>query len=127
MVSVAVGFLAVSSSVTLSVPYFIGSIIDIAYQLQDKGQLLDKMQSTATFLVTLFVMGAAANGARIYLIETSGQLFNAILDQLSFIDHSLFAFILLQQFTIILRHWHLTDRVICQDVLSVFAGRSPQF
>ena len=69
---VAIGFLSISSGVTLSVPYFIGTIIDTIYTLSDKALLMQNLQSVAAWLVGLFVVGAAANGARIYLIESSG-------------------------------------------------------
>ncbi|XP_075257058.1 ATP-binding cassette sub-family B member 10, mitochondrial-like isoform X2 [Convolutriloba macropyga] len=72
-IGMAIGFLSISSGVTLSVPYFIGTIIDTIYTLSDKALLMQNLQSVAAWLVGLFVVGAAANGARIYLIESSGQ------------------------------------------------------
>ena len=71
----AIGFLSVSSGVTLSVPYFIGTIIDTIYTLEDKTALLHNLQSVASMLVGLFIIGAAANGARIYLIQSAGKFF----------------------------------------------------
>ncbi|XP_063721375.1 ATP-binding cassette sub-family B member 10, mitochondrial-like isoform X2 [Symsagittifera roscoffensis] len=95
---VAIGFLSVSSGVTLSVPYFIGTIIDTIYTLEDKTALLHNLQSVASMLVGLFIIGAAANGARIYLIQSAGQriiqrLRNDVFSSLiradvSFFDHS---------------------------------------
>jgi len=72
-IGLAIGFLSISSGVTLSVPYFIGSIIDTIYTLENKDELMQHMHSTANFLVMLFLMGALANGARIYFIQSSGQ------------------------------------------------------
>ncbi|XP_041604983.1 ATP-binding cassette sub-family B member 10, mitochondrial isoform X1 [Vulpes lagopus] len=68
----AVGFLAVSSVITMSAPFFLGKIIDVIYTnpTVDYGSNLTHL---CLVLSGVFLCGAAANAVRIYLMQTSGQ------------------------------------------------------
>ncbi|XP_016018842.2 ATP-binding cassette sub-family B member 10, mitochondrial [Rousettus aegyptiacus] len=85
----AVGFLAASSVITMSAPFFLGRVIDVIYTdpAADFGSDLARL---CLPLGGLFLCGAAANAVRVYLMQTSGQrivnrlrvsLFTAILRQ----------------------------------------------
>ncbi|XP_028623606.1 ATP-binding cassette sub-family B member 10, mitochondrial isoform X2 [Grammomys surdaster] len=85
----AVGFLAVSSVITMSAPFFLGRIIDIIYTnpSEDYGDSLTRLCAALT---CVFLCGAAANSIRVYLMQSSGQsivnrlrtsLFSSILRQ----------------------------------------------
>ncbi|KAI4874632.1 hypothetical protein NFI96_031128 [Prochilodus magdalenae] len=84
-----VGFLVVSSAVTMSAPYFLGNVIDTIYT-SSSADFSSSLTSLCTMLAGLFLCGGAANAARVYLIEVSGQkivrslresLFSSILKQ----------------------------------------------
>ncbi|XP_005618913.3 ATP-binding cassette sub-family B member 10, mitochondrial [Canis lupus baileyi] len=68
----AVGFLAMSSVITMSAPFFLGKIIDVIYTnpTVDYGSNLTHL---CLVLSGVFLCGAAANAVRIYLMQTSGQ------------------------------------------------------
>lgn len=68
----AVGFLAVSSVITMSAPFFLGKIIDVIYTNpgQDYGDSLTRL---CAGLTCVFLCGAAANAIRVYLMQSSGQ------------------------------------------------------
>ncbi|KAM5235025.1 ATP-binding cassette sub-family B member 10, mitochondrial [Ctenodactylus gundi] len=85
----AVGFLAVSSVITMSAPFFLGKVIDVIYTdpTADYGENLARL---CLGLTGVFLCGAAANGVRVYLMQSSGQrivnrlrasLFSSILKQ----------------------------------------------
>ncbi|XP_023381550.1 ATP-binding cassette sub-family B member 10, mitochondrial [Pteropus vampyrus] len=85
----AVGFLAASSVITMSAPFFLGKVIDVIYTdpTADFGSDLARL---CLPLSGLFLCGAAANAVRVYLMQTSGQrivnrlrvsLFTAMLKQ----------------------------------------------
>uniref|UniRef100_A0A8C7C1T1 ATP-binding cassette sub-family B member 10, mitochondrial n=2 Tax=Neovison vison TaxID=452646 RepID=A0A8C7C1T1_NEOVI len=68
----AVGFLAVSSVITMSAPFFLGKIIDVIYT----DPTVDSSHSLTHLCLVLsgvFLCGAAANAVRVYLMQTSGQ------------------------------------------------------
>ncbi|XP_055986687.1 ATP-binding cassette sub-family B member 10, mitochondrial [Sorex fumeus] len=68
----AVGFLAMSSVITMSAPFFLGKIIDVIYT----NPTVEYSSSLTQFCLALsgvFLCGAAANGVRVYLMQTSGQ------------------------------------------------------
>ncbi|XP_069840804.1 ATP-binding cassette sub-family B member 10, mitochondrial [Dendropsophus ebraccatus] len=68
----AVGFLTVSSVITMSAPFFLGKVIDVIYS--NPGQdLTSSLTSLCALLSGVFLCGAAANGTRVYLMQTSGQ------------------------------------------------------
>ncbi|KAE8620795.1 hypothetical protein XENTR_v10010475 [Xenopus tropicalis] len=70
--SAAVGFLTVSSVVTMSAPFFLGRVIDVVYS-DPTGDFSSSLTSLCAFLSGVFLCGAAANAARVYLMQTSGQ------------------------------------------------------
>ncbi|XP_019610342.2 ATP-binding cassette sub-family B member 10, mitochondrial [Rhinolophus sinicus] len=85
----AVGFLAVSSVITMSAPFFLGRIIDIIYT-NPTGDYSSSLTRLCLALGSVFLCGAAANAVRVYLMQTSGQrivnglrasLFSSILRQ----------------------------------------------
>ncbi|KAG8430275.1 hypothetical protein GDO86_018095 [Hymenochirus boettgeri] len=70
--SAAVGFLTVSSAITMSAPFFLGKVIDVVYS-NPSGDFYTNLTSLCGFLSAIFFCGAAANAARVYLMQTSGQ------------------------------------------------------
>ncbi|TSK22659.1 ATP-binding cassette sub-family B member 10, mitochondrial [Bagarius yarrelli] len=87
--SAAVGFLAVSSAVTMSAPFFLGKVIDTVYT-NTSADFSASLTSLCIMLAGVFLCGGAANAARVYLIQVSGQqivknlresLFSSILRQ----------------------------------------------
>ncbi|XP_036403093.1 ATP-binding cassette sub-family B member 10, mitochondrial [Megalops cyprinoides] len=85
----AVGCLVVSSTVTMSAPFFLGKVIDTIYT-HSAPDFSNALSSLCAVLSGVFLCGAAANAMRIYLIESSGQqivrnlresLFSSILRQ----------------------------------------------
>ncbi|XP_074079132.1 ATP-binding cassette sub-family B member 10, mitochondrial isoform X2 [Macrotis lagotis] len=85
----AVGFLTVSSVVTMSSPFFLGKIIDVIYT-NPTGDYVSNLTQFCILLSGVFLCGAAANSIRVYLMQTSGQrivnrlrgnLFSSVLKQ----------------------------------------------
>ncbi|XP_076830116.1 ATP-binding cassette sub-family B member 10, mitochondrial isoform X1 [Brachyhypopomus gauderio] len=85
----AVSFLVVSSAVTMSAPFFLGKVIDTIYS-SSSADFHDSLTSLCIMLAGVFLCGGAANAARIYLMQVSGQqivrnlresLFSSILRQ----------------------------------------------
>ncbi|KAM4744077.1 ATP-binding cassette sub-family B member 10, mitochondrial [Anableps anableps] len=87
----AVGFLTVSSAVTMSAPFFLGRVIDTIYTSgADTETMTASLTSLCLMLTGVFLFGGAANAARVYLMQASGQqivrnlrasVFSAILRQ----------------------------------------------
>ncbi|XP_028433498.1 ATP-binding cassette sub-family B member 10, mitochondrial isoform X2 [Perca flavescens] len=87
----ALGFLTVSSAVTMSAPFFLGKVIDTIYTTgTDTETMAASLTSLCIMLTGVFLCGGAANAARVYLMQTSGQqivrnlraaLFSSILGQ----------------------------------------------
>ncbi|XP_053879501.1 ATP-binding cassette sub-family B member 10, mitochondrial isoform X2 [Malaclemys terrapin pileata] len=71
-VAAAVGFLTVSSVITMSAPFFLGKVIDVIYT-NPTGDVTDSLTSLCALLSGIFVCGAAANAIRVYLMQTAGQ------------------------------------------------------
>ncbi|XP_078261840.1 ATP-binding cassette sub-family B member 10, mitochondrial isoform X2 [Rhinoraja longicauda] len=69
----AVGFLGISSMVTMSAPFFLGRVIDTIYTNPAGGDVTGNLTSLCAVLSGIFLCGAAANGARVYLMLISGQ------------------------------------------------------
>ncbi|XP_029944863.1 ATP-binding cassette sub-family B member 10, mitochondrial [Salarias fasciatus] len=70
----AVGFLTVSSTVTMSAPYFLGKVIDTIYSgSTDTEMMTASLTSLCLMLTGVFLCGGAANAARVYLMDVSGQ------------------------------------------------------
>ncbi|XDV50266.1 hypothetical protein PO909_019345 [Leuciscus waleckii] len=85
----AVGFLVIASSVTMSAPFFLGKVIDTIYSSSTE-DFTASLTSLCFMLTGVFLCGGAANAARVYLMQISGQqivrnlretLFSSILKQ----------------------------------------------
>ncbi|KAJ7411743.1 nuclear pore complex protein Nup133 [Willisornis vidua] len=68
----AVGFLAVSSVITMSAPFFMGKVIDIIYTNPSE-DFTDSLTRLCALLSGIFLCGGAANATRVYLMQTAGQ------------------------------------------------------
>uniref|UniRef100_A0A668AKR2 ATP-binding cassette sub-family B member 10, mitochondrial n=1 Tax=Myripristis murdjan TaxID=586833 RepID=A0A668AKR2_9TELE len=95
----AVGFLTFSSAVTMSAPFFLGKVIDIIYNTgTDTETMATSLTSLCIMLTGVFLCGGAANAARVYLMQISGDqiirnlratLFSSILRQeVAFFDRT---------------------------------------
>ncbi|KAG7236030.1 hypothetical protein INR49_001430 [Caranx melampygus] len=70
----AVGFLTVSSAVTMSAPFLLGKVIDTIYTTgADTETMTASLTSLCIMLTGVFLCGGAANAARVYLMEISGE------------------------------------------------------
>lgn len=70
----AVGFLTVSSAVTMSAPFLLGKVIDTIYASgADTEAMTASLTSLCIMLAGVFLCGGAANAARVYLMQTSGE------------------------------------------------------
>ncbi|RXM98749.1 ATP-binding cassette sub-family B member 10, mitochondrial, partial [Acipenser ruthenus] len=85
----AVGFLGVSSMVTMAAPFYLGRVIDVICA-NPVGDASATLTSLCAMLSGVFLCGATANAARVYLMQISGQqivrnlresLFSSILRQ----------------------------------------------
>jgi len=83
-----VGLLAVSSAVTMSVPFALGRIIDLIYSLdqlktgteeEQKTLINDRLKKVCLGLSGIFILGGLCNFGRIYLMRVSGQNITAAL------------------------------------------------
>ncbi|EDV24013.1 uncharacterized protein TRIADDRAFT_57058 [Trichoplax adhaerens] len=58
----------------MSVPYFMGDIIDvISSESARSGPMMDKLTQTCYILSGIFLIGSLANFGRVYLIQSAGQ------------------------------------------------------
>ena len=91
----AVGLLVISSSVTMSIPFAMGKIIDMIYRIDqlklnsepveskeniveiltsdDKKHIMNKLQNVCGALVGVFILGSLANFGRVYLMRMISQ------------------------------------------------------
>ncbi|XP_005733458.1 ATP-binding cassette sub-family B member 10, mitochondrial [Pundamilia nyererei] len=70
----AIGFLTVSSAVTMSAPFFLGRVIDTIYaSASDTETMTASLTSLCIMLAGVFLCGGACNAARVYLMQSSGQ------------------------------------------------------
>ena len=70
----ALGFLTVSSAVTMSAPFLLGKVIDTIYTTgTDTEAMTASLTSLCVMLTGVFLCGAAANAARVYLMQLSGE------------------------------------------------------
>jgi len=78
----ALGLLVISSAVTMAVPFALGKVIDIIYnldQLKDSDQemqkqvIRDRLQKVCLGLAGVFILGGLCNFGRVYLMRVSGQ------------------------------------------------------
>jgi len=79
----AVCFLLVSSAVTMAIPFSFGRIVDIIYK-SDATEAQSKLVKTCTILLPIFLVGAACNFGRIYLMNTSGNYIKQFVSLLIF-------------------------------------------
>ena len=75
----------VSSAVTISVPFFMGKMIDIIYSASQDGQMVEKLTALCTFLVGVFIVGGLANFGRVYFMMTAGEVFNPFNAETTFV------------------------------------------
>ncbi|KAL3266073.1 hypothetical protein HHI36_010259 [Cryptolaemus montrouzieri] len=69
----AIGFLLVSSSVTMAVPFSIGKVLDIIYSTSDNSDDAKvQLNQLCGVLICVFGVGAICNFARVYLMSASG-------------------------------------------------------
>lgn len=71
-ISGAVCLLLVSSAITMVIPFSFGRVVDIIYK-SDFGEVQSKLITICTILLPIFIIGAACNFGRIYIINTSGS------------------------------------------------------
>lgn len=68
------GFLTVSSAVTMSAPFLLGRVIDTIYATgTDTETMTASLTSLCIMLTGVFLCGGAANAARVYLMQISGE------------------------------------------------------
>ncbi|XP_047997509.1 ATP-binding cassette sub-family B member 10, mitochondrial [Leguminivora glycinivorella] len=87
----AIGFLIISSSVTMAVPFSLGKVLDIIYSsTNDLAGAREKLDTLCLMLCGVFLIGGLCNFGRVYLMSISGQrmtqalrkqVYNAILRQ----------------------------------------------
>lgn len=70
--------LAISSTVTMAVPFCLGKVIDIIYTGDDKQATKAKLDVVCLGLLGIFLIGGICNFGRVYLMQTSGTLIVAI-------------------------------------------------
>ncbi|CAL4129641.1 unnamed protein product, partial [Meganyctiphanes norvegica] len=91
----AIGLLAVSSTITMAVPFALGHVIDIIYTA-DSTVMKENLDRVTLILSAVFLTGALANFGRVFLMNVSGQritrtlrssVFNSIMSQeIAFFD-----------------------------------------
>lgn len=68
----AIAFLIVSSTVTMAVPFCLGKVIDIIYNV-NVDKMTEKLNQLCIVLFGVFMIGAISNFCRIYLMSTAGH------------------------------------------------------
>lgn len=71
-IALAMGFLLISSAVTMLVPFGIGKLIDFI-QSGDRESMKEKLKSISLVMLGVFIIGALANFGRVYIIQSTGQ------------------------------------------------------
>ncbi|CAH0686262.1 unnamed protein product [Spodoptera exigua] len=70
----AIGFLVISSSVTMAIPFSLGKVLDIIYSsTSDLGAAREKLDTLCLMLCGVFLIGGLCNFGRVYLMSISGQ------------------------------------------------------
>jgi ATP-binding cassette subfamily B (MDR/TAP) protein 10 len=69
----AMVLLLISSGITMLVPFFLGKLIDFI-QNENKDTLKEKLQTISLWMVLVFLIGAAANFGRVYIIQSTGNV-----------------------------------------------------
>lgn len=87
----AIGFLLVSSTVSMSIPYSLGKVIDIIYTSSvDAEEAKEKLNQVCLVLLGIFVLGAVCNYGRVYLMSSAAyrmtnslrkKIFDAVIKQ----------------------------------------------
>ncbi|CAO1415225.1 unnamed protein product [Diamesa tonsa] len=89
----AIGFLIISSSITMAVPFGLGKILDIIYasdSAADSGVAREKLDQFCLILGVIFILGGLANFGRVYLFNNAslritkklrGTLYSRIMTQ----------------------------------------------
>lgn len=67
----AIGFLIISSSVTMAVPFCLGKIIDLIFTT-DREKSRDNLNKVSLILLGICIVGGISNFARVYLMSMSG-------------------------------------------------------
>jgi ABC-type multidrug transport system fused ATPase/permease subunit len=65
--------LLVSSTVTMAVPFALGTVIDTIYT-KDSSKMQENLNKLCFTLTLIFIVGATCNFGRIYLMNISGEL-----------------------------------------------------
>ncbi|XP_065208672.1 ATP-binding cassette sub-family B member 10, mitochondrial-like [Planococcus citri] len=68
----AIGLLFISSTVTMAVPFALGKVIDVIYT-KDSAKMRENLNKLCLTLTGVFLLGAACNFGRVYLMNLSGQ------------------------------------------------------
>lgn len=69
----AVGLLLISSGISISIPFCIGKVIDTIYS--DSENMTATLTHICQVLICVFVIGAASNMGRIYIMNNSGECY----------------------------------------------------
>ncbi|XP_047028238.1 ATP-binding cassette sub-family B member 10, mitochondrial [Helicoverpa zea] len=70
----AIGFLIISSSVTMAIPFSLGQVLDIIYSsTSDLASAREKLDTLCLMLCGVFLVGGLCNFGRVYLMSISGQ------------------------------------------------------
>ncbi|KAF3832488.1 hypothetical protein F7725_026153 [Dissostichus mawsoni] len=93
----ALGFLTVSSGVTMSAPFLLGKVIDTIYTAgADTETMTASLTSLCIMMTGVFLCGGAANAARVYLMQTSAVAQAAAgVSMMFYVSPSLASFVLL--------------------------------
>jgi len=62
----------------MAVPFAMGRIIDMIYKGGDADSIKSMLVPFCQVLAIVFVLGAAANFGRVYLIQTSGKYYKYV-------------------------------------------------
>ncbi|XP_042868828.1 ATP-binding cassette sub-family B member 10, mitochondrial-like isoform X1 [Penaeus japonicus] len=79
----AISLLAISSTITMAVPFALGHVIDIIYTA-DPTAMKQNLDRVCLALSGIFLLGASANFGRVYLMNVAGQRITRSLRSLVF-------------------------------------------
>lgn len=69
----AICLLFISSTVTMAIPFALGKVIDVIYT-KDSAKMRENLNKLCLTLTAVFLLGAACNFGRVYLMNLSGTL-----------------------------------------------------